>query len=206
MVNSNDRVDQVATACAKSAREHERLCPRQVLGVRMGYAAVDALHLGDGAGAGKRLLIVTETDGCFVDGISAATGCTIGHRTLRLVDYGRVALTAIDTLRGTAIRVAPRRGAREAAWCYASEAPHRYGAQLAGYQSMPIDELLTVQPVTLSLDLEALLGNGAARVDCAGCGEEILNGRGELTESGTLCPGCRTEAYYATVRTTSWTQ
>ena len=196
MAFTEDRQERVIAACAKSAHEHGRLCPRQVLGVRMGYAAMDVLRLGDGPVTEKRLLVVVETDGCFADGVSAATGCTLGHRTMRLVDYGRVAITAIDTLDGSAIRVAPRPGARGTAWCYAAEETARYGAQLTGYQSMPVEQLLNFQAVTLNLDLDALLGNAACREDCTGCGEEILNGRAVWTEDGPLCPACRAEAYY----------
>jgi formylmethanofuran dehydrogenase subunit E len=60
-----------------------------VLGVRIGLAAGEALDL-DLPRADKRLLMLVETDGCFADGVSVATGCWLGRRTLRLVDYGRV--------------------------------------------------------------------------------------------------------------------
>src|SRR5690606_8407786 len=102
----------VAEACSASAREHQRLCPRQVLGVRMGLAAGPAVGL-DVPRADKRLLLLAETDGCFVDGVGAATNCTVGHRTLRIVDYGRVAITAVDTASGQAVRISPRPGVRE---------------------------------------------------------------------------------------------
>ncbi|MBK9095054.1 MAG: hypothetical protein IPM84_20295 [Anaerolineae bacterium] len=36
-------------------------------------------------------LAITETDGCFVDGVSAVTGCYVGRRTLRVEDFGKVA-------------------------------------------------------------------------------------------------------------------
>jgi formylmethanofuran dehydrogenase subunit E len=38
-------------------------------------------------------LVIVETDGCFVDGIEVATGAAIGHRTLRVVDMGKIAHT-----------------------------------------------------------------------------------------------------------------
>src|SRR3712207_7090667 len=45
-----------------------------------------------------------ETDGCFADGVSVATGCWLGRRTLRLVDHGKVAATFMDTLTERAVR------------------------------------------------------------------------------------------------------
>ena len=37
--------------------------------------------------AEKRLLVIVETDGCFVDGVEAVAGVAVGRRTLRVEDY-----------------------------------------------------------------------------------------------------------------------
>lgn len=94
-----------------SATHHHKVCPRQVLGVRIGLLAGCLLEISLPQPE-KRLLAITETDGCFVDGLSAATGCYVGRRTLRIEDYGKTAVTFIDTLTEQAIRVAPRASAR----------------------------------------------------------------------------------------------
>jgi len=72
----------------KSSRDHSHLCPRQILGVRMGLAGMAALGF-DAPPDKKRLLVIVENDGCFADGVIAATNCTVGHRTLRVEDYGK---------------------------------------------------------------------------------------------------------------------
>ena len=90
----------------QSAAMHHHLCPRQVLGARLGLLAGAELGLSLPQ-SDKRLLTIVETDGCFVDGVSVATGCTVGHRTLRVEDYGKVAATCIDTQTGRALRLAP---------------------------------------------------------------------------------------------------
>ena len=41
-------------------------------------------------------LIIVETDGCFVDGIEVSTGVTVGHRSLRVVDLGKIAATFVS--------------------------------------------------------------------------------------------------------------
>src|SRR5574341_409378 len=114
-----------------SATLHHHLCPRQVLGVRLGMRAGELLGL-DLPQADKRLLVIAETDGCGVDGISAATGCQVGRRTLRIEDYGKVAATFVDTLTGRAVRIAPRSGVRTLACAYAPEARNKWEAQLLG--------------------------------------------------------------------------
>lgn len=178
-----------------SAANHERLCPRQVLGVRMGLAAGRALEL-DVPRRDKRLLVFVETDGCFADGISAATGCQVGRRTLRVIDYGKVAATFVDTWTGRAVRVAPRSGVRQRARAYAPELDDRWQAQLLGYQRMPDDELVTIQDVQLLFSLEKFISTSDHRVECQLCGEEILNEREVVRGGTTLCRACAGERYY----------
>lgn len=178
-----------------TAAQHERLCPRQVLGVRMGLAAGRTLGV-DVPRRDKRLFVIVETDGCFADGISAATGCQLGHRTLRLIDYGKVAATFVDTETGQAVRVAPRAGIREHARAYAPEAEDRWQAQLLGYQRMPDAELLSIQTVDLLFALDELINKPGRRVECQLCGEEIINGREVVRGDLTLCRSCAGDRYY----------
>src|SRR5436190_15054933 len=106
-----------------SARLHRHLCPRQVLGVRMGLLASEALDLDlPQAPRSKRLLTIVETDGCIADGIAVATNCWVGQRTLRVEDYGKVAATFVDTQTQRALRIVPRGDARLLARAYAPEA------------------------------------------------------------------------------------
>src|SRR5512143_3671048 len=98
----------------ESASRHKHLCPRQVLGARIGMFASERLEI-ELPRIDKRLLVVSETDGCAVDGLIAATGCRVGSRTLRILDFGKVAATFIDTRTDETIRIVPRREARELA-------------------------------------------------------------------------------------------
>lgn len=66
-----------------ASRDHKHLCPKQILGVRIGIKGMDVLGV-DASVAHKALLVIFETDGCFIDGIIAVTKCTVGHRTLRI--------------------------------------------------------------------------------------------------------------------------
>lgn len=179
----------------QSAALHHHLCPRQVLGVRMGLAGAYALGL-DAPRHDKRLVVFMETDGCGADGVSVATGCWVGRRTLRIFDYGKMAATFVDTHSGQAVRVAPRPGIREAARRYATTAPDRWTAQLKGYELMPEAELLRVRPVTLAVDLERLLSRPGIRLTCEACGEEVMNEREVIREGMTLCQACAGESYY----------
>jgi formylmethanofuran dehydrogenase subunit E len=178
-----------------SAALHHHLCPRQVLGIRMGLVGGRWLGL-TMPQTDKRLLVVVETDGCVIDGLAVATGCRVGRRSMRVLDFGKVAATFVDTQTGQAVRVAPRPSARQRAKDYAPEAKSRWEAYLLGYQRMPEEELLQLQPVTLTVSLEKLLSKEGYRVQCESCGEEITNER-EVTQNGQLlCRACAGEGYY----------
>lgn len=179
----------------QSAALHHHLCPRQVLGVRIGLCGAKALGL-DAPRRDKRLVVFMETDGCGADGVSVASGCWVGRRTMRIFDHGKMAATFVDTLTGQAMRVSPRPDIREAAWRYAPTAPDRWTAQLKGYELMPAAELLRVQPVALTIDLKCLLSRPGRRVNCETCGEEVMNEREVIREGMTLCRACAGQSYY----------
>lgn len=179
----------------KTSELHKHLCPRQVLGVRMGMLASEVLKL-DLPQTNKRLYAFLETDGCFADGVSVATGCWLGHRTVRLMDYGKVAATFVDSHTGQAIRIAVHPQARQFAGEAESEARSRWHGQLEAYQYLPSDQLLTWQPVQLTLSMEALISRPGVRVNCAHCGEEILNEREHIVNGEPVCSACLGEAYY----------
>lgn len=173
---------------------HKHLCPRQVLGIRAGMYAAELLGLALPQ-QDKRVLAFVETDGCFVDGVTAASGCSIGHRTLRLMDYGKVAATFVDTKTGSAFRIWPSPQCRARAADYAPSAPNRWRAQLEAYQSMPAKELLSACAVELLVDLKALIAQPGGRVSCGTCGEEILNQREVMLDGQVLCASCAHGGY-----------
>ena len=174
---------------------HKHLCPRQVLGVRMGMYAADLFSLELPQGE-KRLLTFVETDGCFADGISVATGCSMGHRTMRLVDHGKIAATFVDTHTGKAQRCWVSPDARVNAEACVPEAKSRWHAQLAAYQQMLAEELFQVQEVVLSFDMDAVIGKPGSRTACFACGEEIINQREILIDGQPTCRNCAGDKYW----------
>lgn len=183
-----------------SSSRHDHLCPRQVLGVRTGLLAIKHFGLTVAENPKKQLLAILESDGCFADGVEVATGCTIGHRTLRVEDYGKIAATFVDTSTGVAIRITPRLNVRQRAIdCITSEA-RRYFAQLQAYQILPDEELLSLQEVHLKTSLDKLISKPGVRINCDICGEEIINERQVQDEGLTLCRSCAGNGYYSPMR------
>ena len=181
-----------------STRMHKHLCPRQVLGVRMGMFASSLLQIALPQ-ADKRLLTIVETDGCFADGISVATGCWMGRRTMRMEDYGKIAATFVDTHLGYAFRIAPGQDIRIIAGEYTTGGMDSWHTQLVGYQKMPSENLFTWQEVELVTPIAKMIGVPGVRTICERCGEEIINQR-EVSLNGFIyCRACTGQVYYSSV-------
>jgi len=183
---------------AESASRHRALCPRQVLGSRVALAGSAAINM-DVPRKDKRLLVIVETDGCFVSGVEVVTGCAVRHRTLRVEDYGKIAATFINIKTGEAVRVTPRLDVRDRARDYAPDEKRRYYAMLKGYQEMPAEELLSIEEIVLTEPVESIISRAGVRVNCEDCGEEIINEREVIRDNRVLCRPCATPSYYKTV-------
>lgn len=144
----------------------------------------------------KQLLAIAETDGCFTTGVSLSTNCWVHRRTMRIEDYGKTAVTFIDTKSQMAIRMAPSPNARQKAQDYAADARNRWEAMLLGYQRMPTEELLLVQHVELTTSVKQIVSRAGHRVNCEQCGEEIINEREVIHNGKTLCLSCVGDRYY----------
>ena len=189
-------MDEIQEYLAKSATAHKNLCPRQVLGVRMGRYAARLLGF-DPLQVEKRLLVIVETDGCFATGVSTTTRCTIGSRNLRIEDLGKAAATFTDTKLRRSVRIAPSADARALAEQYAPDVPDRWEAMLEGYQRIPDELLFSWQSVELLTSIEAIFSKPGLRTACQVCGEEIMNEREVLRDGQTLCRSCAGFSYYA---------
>jgi formylmethanofuran dehydrogenase subunit E len=181
----------------KSATDHSHLCPRQVLGVRMGLAGLAILGL-KAPVSHRTALIIIETAGCFADGIRVATGATVGHRTLRVEDIGKIAATFTNLESGISFRLAPGGDVRRRALEYAPGEKRHYFAQLKGYQMMPEEVLFSFQPVKLVTPAAQIMSRQTARATCCRCGEEVINEREVMLEGKVMCRTCAFGGYYRT--------
>ncbi len=178
-----------------SAAQHKQLCPRQVLGIRMGMLAGKLLNI-DLPQTQKRLLVIVETDGCFVDGIQASTGCTVGHRTLRVKDFGKVGAVFVDTSTNKTIRLSPKENIRKLANDIGLGGKNQWEKMLIGYQHISDNELFDIEEVELVTPIKSLVSQPGIREICSHCGEEIINQREVLKQGDIYCQTCAGNAYY----------
>jgi formylmethanofuran dehydrogenase subunit E len=178
----------------ETEQRHRHLCPRQVLGVRMGMYVATLFDLSLPQ-TDKRLIAFVETDGCFCDGLSVASGCWMGRRTMRLEDEGKIAATFVDTITKRTLRVRPRINVRQRAAEFAPNVSGRWQTQLVGYQHMPDDELFDVQMVQLRTPIDEIVSMPGKRTNCTRCGEEIINEREVMVAGRLLCRTCAGRGY-----------
>ncbi len=182
-----------------AAQTHGHMCPGQVLGVRMAILGLKALGIHDPVKDRKRLLTYVEIDRCATDAVSLVTGCRLGRRSLKYLDYGKVAATFVDLESSRAVRVVARDDSRAKAKSMFPELSDSSKQQLEAYKVMDDDELFTVQPVEVKLKPEDLPGRPRTRVVCEQCGEGVNDGRERHVDGRVLCRSCAGESYYERV-------
>jgi len=182
----------------RAEQSHGHMCAGQVLGVRMAMLGCRAVGVEDPRGADRKSLIVfVEIDRCAADAVNTVTGCRLGKRTLKFLDYGKLAATFLNVKTGEAVRIVALDSSREAANCAFPEIENKYERQLRAYKLLPDGELFKVERVRVDVPAQDQPGRPVSRVQCEECGEGI-NDRREVTRDGrTLCRACAGEAYYS---------
>ncbi|MBT9537894.1 MAG: formylmethanofuran dehydrogenase [Nitrospirae bacterium] len=181
----------------ESVKIHGHLCPGQVLGVKMSILGLRATGIEEPKGKDRKNIIVfVEMDRCATDAVQSVTGCSLGHRTMKFMDYGKMAATFVNLKTGRAVRVVAKEESREKAKKYFPEIADKYKAQLEAYKVMSDKELFEVMNVRVSIKPEDMPGRPLKRVSCDICGEYVQDMR-EIHKSGkVLCRPCAEGGYY----------
>ncbi|SEB67105.1 FmdE family protein [Terriglobus roseus] len=180
-----------------AAVAHGHLCAGQVLGVRMAMHACHLLGVEEPRGKDrKRLVTFVEIDRCATDAIGVVTGCRLGKRALKFVDWGKMAATFIDLQRDAGedvyggVRIAARESSRDLARERFPEMTDKNQQQMRAYRELSDDDLFTVEQVEVTLPPNEFPGFKSGRVACAVCGEGINYEREVVVDGRVLCHGC----------------
>ena len=76
----------------ESSAIHGHHCAGQILGVRMAMLGCREVGIDEPRGC-KKLIVYAEIDRCATDAVQAVTGCSLGKRSLKFLDYGKMAVT-----------------------------------------------------------------------------------------------------------------
>jgi len=181
----------------ESVKIHGHLCPGQVLGVKMSMLGLREAGIEDPKGRDRKSIIVfVEMDRCATDAVQSVTGCSLGHRTMKFMDYGKMAATFLNLKTGRAVRVIAKEDSREKAKNLFPEIENKYTAQLEAYKIMSDEELFDIREVRVELRPEDMPGRPLGRVQCSRCGEYVQDMR-EININGTaVCRPCASGGYY----------
>ncbi|NPA94726.1 MAG: formylmethanofuran dehydrogenase [Thermodesulfobacteria bacterium] len=184
----------------ESVAIHGHLCPGQVLGVRLAMYGLSLLGIEDPKGKDrKRLMVFVEIDRCATDAIQSVTGCSLGKRSLKWVDYGIMAATFLDLSTNRAIRIIAREESRQLAAEKFPDMENKYKAQIEAYKVMDDEELFKVQEVEVEVPEADMPGRPGRRVQCQKCGDWVQDFRDVEKDGKILCKACAFGAYYKVV-------
>lgn len=183
-----------------AAQAHGHLCAGQILGIRMALHGLHLLGIKDPTGADrKRLVTYVEIDRCATDAIGVVTGCRLGKRALKFVDFGKMAATFCDIRENRAVRVAAKESSKQRARELFPDIADKNQQQMRAYREMPDAELFDAQWVRVTLGPQEMPGYKGPRVCCAECGEGIAFAREVEVDGRTLCKSCAGARYYEPV-------
>lgn len=191
------KIFNFASLFEESVRIHGHLCPGQVLGVKMSMLGLRKIGILDPKGKDRKCIIVfVEMDRCATDAVQSVTGCSLGHRTMKFMDYGKMAATFLNLKTGRSIRVVAKEESRQKAKELFPEIENKYVAQLDAYKIMSDEELFDVMEVTVKLSPEDRPGRPLRRVRCDTCGEYVQDLREVYMNGKVLCRFCAGPRYY----------
>ena len=192
-----ENASEFESLLTESVKIHGHLCAGQVLGVRMTMLGLKAIGINDPKGKDRKNIIVfVEMDRCATDAVQSVTGCSLGHRTMKFLDYGKMAASFLNLKTGKAMRIIAREDSREKAKEFFPKIENKYAAQLEAYKVMSDEELFGVMEVTINIAPQNMPGKPMRRVQCDSCGEHVQDMREVCQDGKVLCVPCASGGYY----------
>ena len=194
----NDYLLNLEGLIEECGKLHGHICPGQVLGVRMALLGCHLTGIRDPRGVErKRLFVWVEIDRCVTDAISAVTGVRLGKRSLKFLDYGKVAATFLNFPEQRAFRIVAKEESRELADALYPAVGDKKERQMLTYREVDDSSLFKVEAVRLELDGFEMPGRPRRRIICELCGEGVNDGR-DLVDAlnRRVCRSCAFGGYY----------
>jgi len=138
----------------------------------------------------KEMIVFIENDRCIADAIQIVTGTRIGRRSAKLINYGKMAATFLNTETCTAYRINLR--------YLAPDVRHSKEA-IRQILEVPDAELLAWKRVRVPMKPEDFPGPPRRTANCIRCGEKVFDGQEVSSEVGPLCLSCARGSYYEAV-------
>ena len=142
------------------------------------------------------VIVFVEMDRRATDAVQSVTGCSLGQRTLKVQDYGKMAATFLNLKTGKANRVIAKEKSRQKATEMFPKIEDEYSAQSAANKFMADSDLFDVMAVKIELRREDMPGRPLRRVKCDSCAEYIQDMREIYSGEEISCRPCAETGYY----------
>jgi len=182
------------TSLALAKRIHGNACARLAVGTRLAIAGLKAIGIKDPKGKDQgSIMVFVEIDRCVSDAVMAVTGCRPGKRTMRIVDYGKVAATFFNLRTGRAVRVSIKDRSHDEPVAISPEA-----SRLKPFMGLSDMQLFDMREVSVVLPPEDMPGRLLGVAVCERCGEIIMDMRDVHRAGRKLCKPCAEGTSYYT--------
>jgi formylmethanofuran dehydrogenase subunit E len=206
--------NDIAQCLIKTAEMHGHYCPGSALGVMASLYGLSKLKSGSSDGM-EKLMAIVENNSCFVDGVQAVSGCTLGNNSLVYRDLGKNAVTFTNRGKKEGVRIIvrndfrhvlnklvpdfyplmekvirDRNGSKEDAAKFKAKALEASFAMI----NVPFEELFKFEIVDPLLPSFAPI---TENVICEKCGEMIMSTKASTgKDNEVLCRSCARSSYY----------
>lgn len=199
----------------RAGQIHGHYCPPVALGVMATYIAFKRFGITDSTGM-EEILAIVECNNCFVDGIQAVSGCTLGNNALIYKDFGKMAVTFIDRKNKRGVRLfakyfgpksSPDPEAEEAADLFEravknreklskeeSDRMHELWTKMSfDILSKKEDEIFEIKDVDPEYVSYAPIFDS---IECSVCGEKVMETRVRMKDNKPVCIPCAGTEYW----------
>jgi formylmethanofuran dehydrogenase subunit E len=191
-------MEQVDELLEQYALTHGKLCPGVLLALRLAVLGCALVGIEDPRGVDRNKLVVwIEIDRWLADAVEVVTGARLGKRTLKFLDYGKLAATFFNIETGKTLRIVALESSRRLADLRYPEIEDKYERQMRTYREAAEEELFGVTEVEVQVSEKDLPGRLRSRVTCQRCGEGVNDGHEiSIPDRITLCRPCVYGTYY----------
>jgi formylmethanofuran dehydrogenase subunit E len=141
----------------------------------------------------KDLIVFVEIDRCMSDAVQAITGCSMGKRSLKQMNYGKFAATFYKISTGEAIRITDVDANSK------EEKTETKEELIERFKNTPNEELFNIQKVKIKIDENDLPGKPRERAFCSVCNEKVMDGNHLIINGKEICKSCAGDPYYTII-------
>ncbi|MEA4957909.1 hypothetical protein SDC9_29521 [bioreactor metagenome] len=168
---------------------HGEICGGVLTGTKMAIYAIEEFNLNFNE-KNPELISIVEIDRCVYDAVQAITQGSTGTKSVKLIDYGKFAITFYNKETGKAIRLTDVDASSS------NDTGETIDERIERYKNTPAQELFKIENVNVYFDENNLPGMPTIKKRCSVCNEVVLDNKHSLINGKPICQSCFKGSYY----------